>query len=266
MIKAMVSIEVDLESSLAIRFACQLGGLMDMEVTPVYVKEFVSRDVAMGAGWASKHWERELIYEGKQEIAEMVATEMDFCPALKEPKVIYGEREAELVKMTQTEDFDLFVEGAHFSWNKHELHKKLRHNLYQSLHHPLVLVRMLRKINEATVLCLNVEGTQAVVDVLRRLWKNCPIPLRLVGPWHSSSRADAALTGAVEKAADDLKKVGCEVRIDGPISPRIRPISDPAQDGGLIVVAIHKNAETDSEEIQWLERVNTAVLVVFYPE
>ena len=38
MIKTLVAIEVDLASSMAIRYACQLGNLVDVELYPVYVK------------------------------------------------------------------------------------------------------------------------------------------------------------------------------------------------------------------------------------
>ncbi len=82
-IKTLVSIELDLVSSLAIRFACQLGSLMDAEIHPVYVKESSPHDSVWGAGWASRTWEKEMVQQGKAEIAELITAEMDFCPVLK---------------------------------------------------------------------------------------------------------------------------------------------------------------------------------------
>ncbi len=60
MIKALVSIDVDLAASRTIRFACQLGYFMPVELHPVYIKESPPRELSIGSGWARHHWEREL--------------------------------------------------------------------------------------------------------------------------------------------------------------------------------------------------------------
>jgi hypothetical protein len=265
-IRTLVSIDVDLASSLAIRLACLLGSFVNMEVTPVYVKEFISHDVAMGAGWASRTWEREIIDEGKQEIADMILTEMDFCPVLTAPRVMYGDRDSELLKVILAEKFDLLVEGPHFSWSPSEIHKKLRAKLYQRLAHPLVLVRALRKITEVPVLCLNVEGTRALAGALARIWKGCPVPLRLFGPLSTAGSAGVALSQAVSEAAKDLEKAGCTVSVQDPSSPGTQSMADALKHCGMSAVAVEKSARADSEEIQCLTQINTSVLVALYSQ
>ena len=97
MVKTLVAIEVDLASSFAIRYACQLGNLIQMEIHPIYVK-FPSPEVPMtGVGWVRHTWEREVVESGKTEIQEVLASESDSCPVLQEPRVIYGDREIELL-------------------------------------------------------------------------------------------------------------------------------------------------------------------------
>ena len=77
MLKTLVAIEVDLASSMAIRYACQLGNLVDVELYPVYVKEPSSEVPTTGVGWVRRTWERELVATGKEEIQEMLAAEME---------------------------------------------------------------------------------------------------------------------------------------------------------------------------------------------
>jgi hypothetical protein len=61
MVKTLVAIEVDLASSFAIRYACQLGNLIQMEIHPIYVK-FPSPEAPMtGVGWVRHTWEREVV-------------------------------------------------------------------------------------------------------------------------------------------------------------------------------------------------------------
>ncbi len=264
MIRSLVSIEVDLASSLAIRFACHLGGLIEMEINPVYVKESVSHESAVGAGWVSRTWEREMIQEGKEEIAEMIASERNLCPILNEPKVVYGDHEKELLKIILGERFDLFVEGAHFSWNQGEIHKRLHAKLYQRLECPLIFVRALRQVNEVLVLCLNAKGTQTLSKAFGQIWKGCSIPLRLVYlSQNQTPKGDNDLLKTVNDAAELLRESGCSVNVEDAVSPTSEPLMEMVNNYGLVAIAVDRSATKDSAEIQWLNLTKTSSLVAF---
>ena len=136
MIKTLVAIEVDLASSMAIRYACQLGNLVDMELYPVYVKEPPPEVPTTGVGWVRRTWEREIVAAGKEEIQEMLASEMESCPVLQEPRVIYGDREYELLKIMEHEPFDLYVEGAPYPFTPANIYHRLHQKFYQHLGTP----------------------------------------------------------------------------------------------------------------------------------
>jgi hypothetical protein len=95
MTKTLVAIEVDLASSMAIRYACDLGNLIPMELFPVYVKAPPPEMPATGTGWVRHTWERQIVEMGQEEIHEMLASEQETCPRLQDPRVIYGDREYE---------------------------------------------------------------------------------------------------------------------------------------------------------------------------
>jgi len=265
-IKTMVSIEVDLASSLAVRFACQLGGVMDMEILPVYVKESPPPGSAMGAGWASRTWEKEMVQQGKAEIAELISAEMDFCPVLAEPRVIYGDRETELYKITQVDRFDLFVEGIHSPWTTGDIYKRLHTRLYQTLPSPAVLVRSLRKIDQVQLLCLDVDGTRSLTKAFQRIWKNCSVPLVLK---YSEIDGDKAGTSALAEAIDEARSLlvesGCTVSVQDGLSLSPGEDTSATLDAcGLVAVAVHRSPRKDSPEIHWIGRVKTASLLVFH--
>ena len=263
MIKTLVSIEVDLASSLAIRFACQLGGLIPMKVHPVYVKEYATDGALVGAGWASRTLEREMIQEGKVEISQMITAEMDFCPDLEEPRVIYGDREAELLKIMQMEDFGLYVEGSHFSWNQSVIYKQLHSKLYKKLAFPVIWVRALRKVNQVLILCLNPTATETLAQVFHNIWKDCSVPLMLGLPSGNGS-GETALQDSVEKARAVLERSGCKVavRLDLPANPGV--LSEETLNFPLVAVALEKHISKDQPGLQWLARVKTSSLVAFY--
>jgi hypothetical protein len=261
-IKTLVSVEVDLASSEAVRFACQLGQLTDVEILPVYVKESPSHDTVVGAGWVSRTWEKEMVQQGKAEIAELIAAEKDFCPVLRDPKVIYGDRESELLKITQGEEFDLFVEGAHFAWTPADLYKKLHTKFYQKITFPAILVRALRKVNQVQLLCLNTNSTQILADAFQKIWQSCSVPLLLNRPAQTASQD---LREAVDRARVILTEAGCTVTIQDTLSPS--PGVNAAEilkDSGLVAIAVERGIKKDSPELQWLSEVKTSSLLAFH--
>ena len=266
MIKALVSIEIDLASSMAVRLACQLGGLMEMEIQPVYVREAAPLDAAIGAGWASRTWEREMIEQGKAEISELLKSEMDFCPVLREPKVIYGDKDAELLKITHDEPFDLYLEGVHFPWTTADLYKSLHAKLHQRLPAPLVLVRTLRKINEVAVLCLDVRGTQTLVNAFQTIWKDSPVPVTLAYPSaETTGSANDGLAQAVEQAKRALEAAGCSVSTMATLSASpTREAEEVLDNYALVALAVERSIKKEGPELQWLHLVKTAALLAFH--
>ena len=144
MLKTLVAIEVDLASSFAIRYACDLGNLIPMELYPVYVKAPPPEVPVTGTGWVRHTWEREIVAMGKEEIQEMLASEQESCPMLQPPRVIYGDRDYELAKIESQEAFDLYVEGAPYPFNPANIQRRLHAKFYQKLACPLIWLRGLR--------------------------------------------------------------------------------------------------------------------------
>ena len=266
MIKTLVSVEVDLASSLALRFACQLSAIVPMDIQPVYIKES-SPYQAMGAGWASRTWEKELVEQARAEVSDVVNVERDFCPVVKDPLVIYGDKDAELVKLVESTAYDLYVKGVkHVPWTAADLHKKFHAKLYQKMVPPVILVRTLRKINQVEVLCLDPTGTNVIIGALKRLWTQCPVPLLLTYPGASHASAEAAeLQTAVEQGKAALIEAGCSVSINDALPARpADEVSDYFQDHGVVAIALPRNPKKDSIELQWLSHVRTSVLMALY--
>jgi hypothetical protein len=258
-IKTLVSVDVDLVSSLALRFACQLGGVLPLEVQPMYVKEGASRETIMHVGWASRTWEREMVQEGKQEISELISAEQDYCLVLKEPKVAYGDRETELLKAIQSDGFGLYVEGGHTPWNATTLYKQLHSKLHQRLDCPVVIVRALRKLEEVLVLCLDPDCTAALAKVFGGLWSQCPVPIVLAVPHNGGSGKDRERLMECLRSWEELG-VKTTVKPDFP-SIESGHAEEAMKHYGLVAIATKKEIGKDSLALHWLSLVRTSCLV-----
>ncbi|MEW6657948.1 MAG: hypothetical protein AB1424_04760 [Thermodesulfobacteriota bacterium] len=261
MMKTLVSIEVDLAASRAIRFASQLNFFIPMEIHPVYVKESPPRELSIGSGWARKHWEQELVREGKAEIREMISSEWEFSPTLKEPLVVYGDRERELLKIMETERFAVFVDGERFDWTPANLYRKCHSKLWQQFPGVIGIARVLRKIEALLVLCPETSGVQPLVQSLSLLWKGSSLPVSLAIP----RGAPADLAQEAARAKETLAKEGCQVSLqaDFPYYPE-PPAPGFLRKYGLVALALNRSLKKDSPELEWLSQANAPLLIKLY--
>ncbi|OGP70335.1 MAG: hypothetical protein A2Z73_01405 [Deltaproteobacteria bacterium RBG_13_60_28] len=261
MIKTLVSIEVDLAASRAIRFACQLGNFIEMEIHPVYIKEAPPQEMAIGAGWARRSWEKDMVEQGKAEISELLYSEIDYCPVLKESRVVYGDRETELTRVMEKEAFDFYVDGERFPWTPPMLYKKLHSRLLQRADVPIGLTRVLRKLEDLLVLCLDVPGTRAIAGHLQRLWAGCSLPVSLAVP----GGADGALVQEASQAKTTLEGAGCRVALKEAFPYFPEPPGDEfLRQFGVVALALEKGLKKDNPALNWLCEVKVPLLLVLY--
>jgi len=259
MIRTLVSIEVDLASSMAIRYACQLGNLIPMELQPVYVKGYPFEEPFTGIGWVRHTWEKELVREGKEEISEMIAAEMETCPVLQEPRVIFGDRDKELIQLMGTEAFDLYIEGAPYPFTPTTVAKRLHLKFYQQLHCPLIWLRTLRPLKRVLALCLEPPGTAALSQALVKIWAGCQVPLHLgIAP-----TAPSAVLEVVSAMQTALDQVGCLTTMQEgmTLSPHgLSPGGPP--DLGLVAIALPRSLKKDHPGWLGLSQLKIPLLVI----
>jgi hypothetical protein len=266
MLKTLVAIEVDLASSFAIRYACDLGNLIPMELYPVYVKAPPPEVPVTGTGWVRHTWEREIVAMGKEEIQEMLASEQDSCPLLQAPRVIYGDREYELLKIVSQESFDLYVEGAPYPFNPVNIQRRLHSKFYQRLGSPLIWLRGLRPVHLALVVCPDLVSARAVLPAFGKLWSGCPTPVHLATPPQEGYGGSGdALREEARKALAAMEAAGGTVEVKE-VADWSAGGPNPAmlKDYGLVAVALERAVKKDHARLNWLAQVKNPLMLVLY--
>ncbi len=262
MIRTLVPVELDLASSLSIRYACHLGTLIDLEVHPVYVTGPSPEEHYAGVGWARHTWEKEMIERGQDQISQLIASEADFCPKMAPPRVIFGDKFWELAKIMDREAFDLFVEGAPQPWTPAGIHKRLALRFYQRLSSPLIWLQVLHKINQVLVICLDREETQALAAASLHLWSGCPVRLHLAFP-DLKGAAGEELRREVAQAQESLEAAGCRVVLEEPFPPGGEgPPPEALKDYGLVALTLDRAVKRENPRLQWLAEVKNPLMVV----
>jgi len=170
MINALVSLNADLASSIAFRYACRLMEHIDMRLQAIHVEEVGKESYPPGSGWVRHTWEKGLTQTAREEIAQLMNIEKGACPALPTPTVRIGEYDDELLHEIAEKSYDLLIEGALNSFHAQPLHKKIRSKLYKYASCPILLVKNLVQPGRVALLLSDETDVLPLVSMFLKLF------------------------------------------------------------------------------------------------
>jgi hypothetical protein len=180
MIKSLVSLNADLASSIALRYACQLANLTGMLLQTMHVVEPEQEGQSPGTGWVRRTWERGLLETAQAEISRLLNAERTACPALGVPRMSIGVREDELLRELEDESYDLFVEGVLHSFDSTSFHKKIRSRLYREAPSSILLVKNLVSPKNVVLLLEDKVPLQALVSSFLKIVEGAELEVDLL--------------------------------------------------------------------------------------
>ena len=162
-------------------------------------------------GWVRRTWEREIVRCGKEEIQEMLASEMESCPKLQEPRVIYGDREYELLKIMEHETFRPVRGGGALSLHPGQYPSPAPPEILSASRSPADLAEDLAE-DQPGAGGLPGPGGRALVPAIRKLWAGCPTPIHLGVPPRRATAVPATHCGGGPEGPGGLGAAGCPWR------------------------------------------------------
>jgi hypothetical protein len=152
MIKILVPVAADLASSIALRYACQMSELIQVEIQTIHVKAPSSEGSQLGTGWVRHTWEKTMLTEAEDEIAQLIRAERTHCPSLGEPLIMIGDRDEKILRELQSGSCDLFVEGTIPTFSSSYFSKRLESHLYQDIPCPFLMVKNLMPLHRVVLI------------------------------------------------------------------------------------------------------------------
>jgi hypothetical protein len=154
MLRALVGLEADLASSIALRYACQMAKTIRMALQTIHVEDAEAEGHPPGTGWVRRSWEAALKRHGEEEIAQLIRAERASCPSMPATKVVLGDRDEEILRELHRESYDLYVEGMLQAYSSTDFFKTIDSRLYREAPCPIIVVKNL----------LNLERIALVLD------------------------------------------------------------------------------------------------------
>ncbi|PIP42618.1 MAG: hypothetical protein COX19_00545 [Desulfobacterales bacterium CG23_combo_of_CG06-09_8_20_14_all_51_8] len=180
MIKALIPIDKDLGSSIAIRYAGDLSDRIHMSLYDVHVVDSTKAGVAPGSGWVRKTWENALTESEREEIRQFLEMEKVSRPLLKTPKMLFGNRTEKLLEELIDGQYDLFLEGAVPSFNPLDFYTLIHSRLYRQMTCPVLVVKNLVPPEKAALLVTEETDCGRFSTCLSKIFENAKINLDLI--------------------------------------------------------------------------------------
>ncbi len=211
--KVLVAVDQDMESRLALRYACYLLEHIDAEVDAIHVKKDVGNIILedFDVPFLKKDHKRKIDEQAK-EVEEAIADACEICLEGKvpcEPRILVGDPAEVILLEASDKDVDLIVLGCHHSSALREMLLGQVHS--QVINHadrPVLIVRELRNIADVLVAYSGSSCDESALNfispmLLKRKPKITLLHVRDTDDQESQEFADAC----VIKGESTLKKL-----------------------------------------------------------
>ncbi len=179
MSKALLNLDENLASSIALRYAAFLSQLFDIELYITHI-EVPDRKEQAGTGWVRRTWENGLLDTGLQAVQRLLRTENVQCHFAGPPIVLVGNRDPEILRELKSDAYDLFIEGNTQSGDLAGFHNLLTSGLYSATPCPVMLVNNLATVDSVALLCGDDVDCKKLVTAYLALTGAADIEVELV--------------------------------------------------------------------------------------
>ena len=181
MLNILVMVEHSQAAATALEAACQLDP--DNPVHPIFTAPPAGHDLAMGAGWAWKTWERENRRRARGDVEHLVCIHRQQFQNLKTPVVVSGRMIKAVSQHFLEKGHDLIVAGTPFRGMPPETiaarFQKAIRNTSKDL--PLWIANNSRPVKRITVLTDGSYPAERALGFLNRMVYGMDINITLIG-------------------------------------------------------------------------------------
>jgi hypothetical protein len=240
MLNLLVTIDRSLEASFALRTACLFGTAVNIQ--PIYVFDPPGRDIAFGAGWARKSWERETSRQAVENIGDLVQAERSQCPSIHDPVVLTGDPIQEPAEYFWSGEFDLLVVGAPFrGLGPLDLCRRFGHTAHKEHRDlPLMVVRHLKNMDKIVALTDGSDLAENTLGLLLKINSFISGKITLVGMAGVGSKDPSSDTLNLERGLAILNEKGIQAAAHSASELGAERLTAMMKEADLLVNPVHR--------------------------
>ncbi len=267
--KALISINADLGSSIALRYVTDISDRFQMTLYDVHVVEPKQAGAEPGSGWVQKTWENALVENGKEEIRQFLSMENIRLPLLKNPKILVGDRTEKLLSELQEGQYDLFLEGVPPTSNPMDFSSLLNSRLYRSMPCSVLVVKNLVRFDKVAFLVSEDLDPERFASCFFNIFKGNGFGLDLIRVTLDKSGEPVVeehdTTDSCLKALNQaLSQNGMEPKMLKTIKGSPVNVADLFREYGLVVSSLVHSMRRKNPVVELLGRIASPILICWH--
>ncbi|OCC16151.1 hypothetical protein DBT_0613 [Dissulfuribacter thermophilus] len=179
MARALIYLDENLASSIALRYLDYLSSVVELEPFILHVVEPDGKEQA-GVGWVRRTWEAGMIESGKATISRLLKTEKVKCSFAGPPKIKIGDRDREVVRELKTTMYDLYIEGYLPTSKSEEFYDLIKSDRYTKSPCSIMCVKNLSLSKTVGVLVGDGVDPEMVASTLKNLLSGSSMDIELI--------------------------------------------------------------------------------------
>ena len=267
MINVLLPLELDLGSSIAIRYAEILSDLIEMSLQSVHVVVPDSKGPEPGTGWVRKTWENALMNTDREEIQNFLELENAVRPRFFAPKILLGDRQEKLLNELRRGSYDLLMESALPTFDLSDFHSLISSRLYRHMPCPAVmLVKNLVKPEKIALIIGETVKWQSLVQSFFHIL-NKPVTevdvlyCRFGGAGKKARQGETDASAALSEVGGMVTSGGWQLGACREINDSPEEIAKQLREYTLVATAVERNPKRRSPVVELLGRVLSPVLI-----
>ncbi len=231
-----IAVEADLASRIAIRYACQLGRSLEMNIGTIHALEPGEEGRSIATGWVRQTWENAVVQEKIEQVTQMVKSEQAGCRRLENPIFLPPgrHRDDRIAEHLRSNQSDLLVEGMLHRFEPDQFMQKVGSRLYRELPCPILLAKNVPPLSKGV---LWVSEGKVPQPMAKAFWGLLPLPsieLQFLvcrfGRPPSEAAREIAPTSGIEDAVSLINSEGGSIKristVDGSPSSMAAMVRD----------------------------------------
>ncbi len=170
---ALMALQTDLASRIAVRYACRLENLVRFNMQAIHIPDLDEKKHSPGSGWVHQTWENVIVQQAREDIAGLLRKEL-FYYSISEPKIVPGERDQVILEEMDRKRYDFFIEGFLHSFEPDRFLQKLDSDLYRNILCPILMVKNLVDLNRGIQILCTPDTVSSVMSWFLKLWSELP--------------------------------------------------------------------------------------------
>ena len=158
---ALMALEIDLASSIAVRYTRRLEKLIRFKTQVIHIPDMDEGRHSPGSGWVHQTWENAIIQKAQEDITRMFEKE-HFSYNAWSPKIVPGEKDQVILEEMRQKRYDFFIEGLLHSFEPDRFFQKLDSDLYRNISCPVLLVKNLVDLDRG----IQIVGTPNTISLV----------------------------------------------------------------------------------------------------